>query len=180
MMDKILLPKKINGPRIVLKKNTLRHAKEIFKCVDSDRERLRIFLSWVDKTTKLEDEINFIKTSGTYNNRPMFSYGMFHEGNYIGGIGVINVIWEDDVCELGYWVHQKHEGKGYISEAVSTLEKILFSSGFHRIQIRCEKENIRSIEVAKRNGYKFEKIVWDKTPTSEKELELMVFVKTMD
>ena len=145
-------------------------------------ERLRIFLSWVDRTISLEDEIKFIKTSGFWNNRPMLSYGIFHFDKIVGNITAHNIILDNKTCELGYWIHSKYEGQGLISDAVSTLEQALFESGFIRIEIHCNEKNTRSIEVAKRNNYKFEKKVKERLPESESESEseeeeMMIFVK---
>ena len=176
MIKKFSLPSKIHCRQIVLKKNVLEQAEEIFMCIDSDRQRLREFMHWVDKTITVEDEINFIKTSELFMGKPMRSYGMFCNDKYIGNISVLNIDLQKDVCELGYWLHCDYEGRGFVSDAISALENELSLQGFKRIELAIEPLNARSIEVAKRNGYEYESNVH--RMMHDKDLELMIFVKT--
>jgi len=165
----------MHGREIVLKKNVLEQAEEIFACINSDRERLKEFMHWVDRTTTLEDEINFIKTSELFMGKPMRSYGMFRNDKYIGNISVLNIDLGKDTCELGYWLHRDYEGKGFVSDAISALEEELFLQGFKRIELAIEAINVRSVEVAKRNGYKYESTIHRNMYNID--LELMIFVK---
>ena len=55
---------------------------------------------------------------------------------------------------IGYFSDVEHEGKGYVTEAVSTLVKTLFESlHAHRIRIETDDTNLRSIRVAERCGF---------------------------
>ncbi len=175
MIKNFSLPSKIHGREIVLKKNVLEQAEEIFTCINSDRQRLREFMHWVDKTTTLEDEINFIKTSEIFMGKPMRAYGMFRNDKYIGNISVLNIDLQHDTCELGYWLHGDYEGKGLVSDAINALENELFLQGFKRIELAIEGSNERSIDVAKRNRYDYETTVHRNM--YDKDLELMIFVK---
>ncbi|MFH1224111.1 MAG: GNAT family N-acetyltransferase [Pseudomonadota bacterium] len=174
-MKKLFLPEKIKGTRILLKKNVMEQVEEIFKCIESNRSRLREFMHWVDTTTKLEDEIKFIKTSEMFFGKPMRSYGIFYDGKYIGNISAHNIDLEKDMCEFGYWIDGKYEGKGFMSEAISVLENALRSNGFKRVELAIERPNVRSLKVAEKNGYKYETTV--NRRKYEKDLELLVFVK---
>ena len=178
-MDKLLLPDEIKGERIVLKKNAVEQAEEIFLCADSDREHLRPFLMWVDKVKTLDDEIKFIEGSDSWKGKPMRSYGIFYKDKYVGNIGAHSIVLADNKCELGYWIHSKYEGKGLVSEAISLLEKTLFSAGFTRIEAYCATQNTRSIKLAERNGYKLEGKIKEKLFEDRDEVELMIFAKNI-
>ena len=59
---------------------------------------------------------------------------------------------EEGVCyELGYWLHEKYVGKGYVTEAIERLIKFgrenLFVNNF---VIICDERNVASINIAKR------------------------------
>lgn len=55
---------------------------------------------------------------------------------------------------IGYFADVDQEGKGYVTEAVSALIKVLFEKvGTHRIRIECDDSNSRSIAVAERCGF---------------------------
>ena len=133
-------------------------AKTIFEYVDKDRDRLRLFLGWVDHTKSIEDVENFIKrTHEKWNERSEFHYGLFKtDGTYIGNLSVHSVRWDHDVCEFGYWIRGDYEGQGLMSKAVRLIESYVFSEGFNRVQIRCSDLNKRSARVSERNNYMYE------------------------
>jgi RimJ/RimL family protein N-acetyltransferase len=55
---------------------------------------------------------------------------------------------------IGYFADVEHEGKGYVTEAVSTVVKTLFEKlHAHRIRIETDDTNLRSIAVAERCGF---------------------------
>src|SRR5688572_16508274 len=133
-MEPVTLPEIIEGETIVLKKNNVSWAKHMFACVDSDRERLRKFLPWVDSTKSASDSANYIKsTEHDWENKYEFDYGLFRKSDhtYIGNFGAHTVSWANDRCELGYWIAGDYEGQGYISDAVRTFERVLFKTGFN-------------------------------------------------
>ena len=175
-MNTLSMPKKIKGERVILKKLVLEYAEEIFKCVDSDREHLGHFLHWVDKTNTLQDEINFIKTSDMHLGKPHRPYCIFYQDKFVGCIGALNIVLENNACEIGYWLCSGSQGKGLVSDAICAFENELSLQGFKRIALEIEPLNTRSIEVAKRNGYKYESTV--NKNMYGKDLEFMVFVKT--
>lgn len=81
-------------------------------------------------------------------------FGIYHNDNLIGRIRFFDV--KDNGCEIGYWLIQSVNGNGYMSEALSGLEKELFKFGFKKIKLDIDNGNIHSENIAKRNGYKLE------------------------
>ena len=158
-MKPTYLPEVILGERIVLRKNRVDMAEVMFRQIDEDRERLGKFLPWVQWTRGVHDERDYIEmTLKQWEEFKMFDYGLFlqNENTYLGNIGVHSIQWEHNCAELGYWILGKFEGQGYVSEGVKALEKVLFNTGFFRIEIRCSGSNSKSCEVAKRCGYTLE------------------------
>lgn len=158
-MTPVSLPEEIKGPRITLRKHAISQAATMFQYVDQDRARLGQFLPWVKFTKGVDDERDYIEmTHRQWEDFRMFDYGIFLNDDdlYMGNIGVHTISWENFRCELGYWILGGFEGQGYVSEAVRTLENVLFTTGFYRIEIHCSGLNKRSSAVAERCGYKFE------------------------
>ena len=150
------MPQHFETERLILKRHTLDFAERIFKVVDAERSRLRQFLPWVDLTLTLEDERNYIKSTQTrWSNFEQFDYSLFRKSDavFLGTCGIHNISWQNERCELGYWIGTEFEGQGYISESVKGLEGIIYDLGFHRIEIRCSVANSLSADVARRNGY---------------------------
>ncbi|MGK5087825.1 GNAT family protein [Bdellovibrionota bacterium FG-2] len=158
-MERKHLPFQIESERLWLKKVDAAHAQAQFDYIDQDRVRLAEFLPWIPHIKTVEDEHKFIlQTQACWAEFKRFDYGLFRQtdGEYLGNIGVHSISWSNDCCELGYWILGKYEGQGYVSEAVSALENMLFTEGFHRIEIRCDPLNARSAGVPKRCGYALE------------------------
>lgn len=155
-MKKKEFPKLIASARLELRKHVPELAETMYRYVDQDRARLRIFLPWVDKTLSVEDEADYIKmTHAAWEKGTFFDYGMFarETGAYMGNVGVHNIAWQHDRCEFGYWILSNFEGTGFVAEAVGALEKVCAGLGFHRMEIRCASHNPRSAAVPKRLGY---------------------------
>jgi RimJ/RimL family protein N-acetyltransferase len=158
-MDKKAPPERIEGARVILKQHALAEAARMFEYVDRDRQRLRQFLPWVDAVESVEDERAYIEsTIAKWASFDYFDFGIFRigDGVYLGNAGVHSIAWGDDRCELGYWILGEFEGQGFISEAVTLLEKACFAIGFHRVEIRCSSRNQRSANVPKRCGYQLD------------------------
>lgn len=154
------LPEKIESSRIYLMKHPLSLAPKLFSCLEQNRDRLREFLPWVDPTRSENDTLKWLQiTHDLWEKFCMFDYGIYlkESQEYLGSLGVHTISWENQRCELGFWIRKEFEGQGYISEGIKALEKVCFQMiGFHRIEIRCSGRNALSAYVASRCGYKFE------------------------
>jgi RimJ/RimL family protein N-acetyltransferase len=178
-MEKKSLPSKIELATIFLKKRVISDAYEGFECIDSDRERLRKFLPWVDRTKSVDDQIWYInECNKDWNDGTMFDFSIFNlNKEFVGSIGIHNIQWQNDCCEFGYWLHRKFEGQGYISAAVQALEKVLFDLGFNRIEIRCDPRNQKSAAVPMRNHYCFEGILRQDTRFRDQYRDTAIYSK---
>ena len=75
----------------------------------------------------------------------------------IGTIGFYNYITDYRRVEMGYDLLKEYWGQGYMSEAVQAIIKYGFEElGLVRIEATVDPENIRSIKVLERNGFKHE------------------------
>jgi RimJ/RimL family protein N-acetyltransferase len=178
-MEKVFLPSKIPLSQVLLKRRNMKDVYSAFDCVDSDRLRLREFLPWVDASNSVEDQVWYVgECLKDWDAGKFFDYGIFNsDEEFIGAIGVHNIHWDHNRCEIGYWIHQKYEGQGIISEALQTLEKVLFELGFHRIEVRCDPRNKKSAAVPLRNGYTFEGILREDVLSAGSYRDTAVYAK---
>lgn len=151
-----LLPDLLVSRRLALRRHTVDLAPLIYAVVNSERVRIGSFLPWVQAMRSVEDERTFIKNSRKdWDEARIFDYGIY-DGNsneFLGCIGAHTIRWEHDCAELGFWIAQRFEGNGVISEAVQCMEGELKTLGFHRLEIRCDSLNERSAAVAQRCGF---------------------------
>ena len=91
-MEKKYFKDVLEGEHIKLEKLDPSHAQQIFSLMESNRERLREFLPWVDQTKTSQDTENYIKqTHQAWDEKTMFDYGIYLKENnlYIGSMGLI-------------------------------------------------------------------------------------------
>ena len=62
-------------------------------------------------------------------------------------------------CELGYWLRREVTGRGLMTEAAQAAVDFAFSSmGVHRIRCAAATDNVASLRVISRLGFRFEGI----------------------
>jgi ribosomal-protein-serine acetyltransferase len=158
-LEKRHLPERIDSSRLYLQKHDLAIAETMFQYVDQDRARLAKFMPWVQYTNSVLDEVGYILTTHEkWDAHELYDYSIINKTAdvFMGNIGVHRFSWEHQRCEIGYWILGKFEGYGFVSESVEALSKTLFENGFNRIEIRCSSHNLKSAEVPKRLGFRFE------------------------
>ena len=91
--------------------------------------------------------------------RSCFFIGIFVKatGEWAGQVYIGPTSWELPEFTVGFVADVDHEGKGYISEAVKRVLKMLFEDiGVHRVKSDCNENNIRSIRLLERCGFRRE------------------------
>jgi len=79
------------------------------------------------------------------------------DGEYLGGVGLHQVVEGADRAEIGYWLGAEFRGQGYATEAVELLLRTAFTRlGLHRIEARVFPRNRASRRLARRCGFHFE------------------------
>ena len=85
-----------------------------------------------------------------------FFLGIFEKesDNWVGQVYLGPANWELPEFYLGYVADVNHEGKGFISEAVRRVLKMLFDDlGAHRVKSDCNENNVRSWRLLERCGF---------------------------
>ncbi|MEI8348178.1 MAG: GNAT family protein [Pseudomonadota bacterium] len=182
-MESTFPPEIISTTRTDLRKQDAAMAPLYFRKIERDRQRLKKFLPWAAGIMDIQHEnVYLLKTSKDWETRTLFSWGIFLHGDgesadLVGSIGIHNIIWANDSCEIGYLVFTPYEGQGFISEALQALEKVLFEMGFNRLEIRCNVLNQRSVEICRRNNYVQEGVLRQQMWENGKLRDTMVFSK---
>lgn len=98
--------------------------------------------SFIEKTMK---EVRRKKPSN-------LSFVIDIDGEVAGAVGFSSI--EGHKAELGYWIAEKHRGRGITSEAVKLITKFGFNElGFHRVYARLSPFNKPSMRVLEKAGY---------------------------
>lgn len=145
---------------IVLKEIELSDAEDIFKLIDSDRENLRIWLSFVDSTKEIEDTKDFIRSILFLPEdiRDFVAVIIYNEQK-IGLIGFKLTDFVNKKTEIGYWISKEFENKGIVTKSVVKMINYAFNNlELNRIQIKCGIGNEKSSKIPKKLNFKFEGI----------------------
>ncbi|MEM8860240.1 MAG: GNAT family N-acetyltransferase [Chloroflexota bacterium] len=162
MTEPILLdfPDSITTERLILRSPRPGDGKAVFQAVKESQEHLKNWMPWA---VDIPDEEgyekwareNYLEFIGRVNLSMLMI--LKESGKIIGGSGYHTLNWEIPSCEIGYWIHPAYSGRGYMTEAVSTLTDFAFENfEAARVEIRCDAANQRSAAVAKRAGYALE------------------------
>jgi RimJ/RimL family protein N-acetyltransferase len=81
-------------------------------------------------------------------------------GEFLGMCGVAEYFEDTATAEIWYWLTEKHQGNGYVTEAARALCRHLFDEcELNRILIRVEAANAPSRAVAERLGAKLDGVL---------------------
>jgi len=138
-------------------------AKELFELVNESRNYLREWLPWVDsmkQETDYEPIIDmWLKQFSSYDG---FQAGILLKGKIVGMAGFHSIDWRNSKTSIGYWLDEKYQGKGIMTEVVIFLMDIAFKEyTLNRVEIQCGVDNVRSKGIPERLGFKHEGIIRD-------------------
>lgn len=153
------LPDRLVGEHITLRPWQESDAPAFFALVDRSREHIRRWLPWPDGYQSVDDAKLFMRhQAAKWLVREDLAMGIFdHAGNLLGSTALHPKDWRVPSFEIGYWIGAPYEGQGYVAEAVRLVTAFAFESfGANRVFIRCDAENQRSANVARRCGYVYE------------------------
>jgi len=143
------------GKDILLRELDLSMAAEVFRIIDADRQHLRVWLPWVDLTYSVKETEIFIKSlmnQKCYKRDQVFA--IYYHGAIVGHIALKEIDKTNRKTEIGYWLWSRFEGSGIMTESCRALIGFAFQKlGMNKIQIRCGKENYKSIRIPLRLGF---------------------------
>ncbi|WP_339147176.1 MULTISPECIES: GNAT family protein [unclassified Sutcliffiella] len=106
-----------------------------------------------ENTKKMLDrQIDFQKEQ----NRKVYVFAVTYSNNVVGECFLV-ITDHYETAEIGYYFHPEYWGNGYALETVIALLKFGFTDlGLHRIFAKCDSENIGSINVLTKAGFRLE------------------------
>lgn len=133
-------------------------AEELFALTDANRERLREWLPWLDRTRVVAATAGFID----FTLREAAAGTGLHlcieeHGEMVGVCGYNRIDANNRYAHIGYWLAETAGGRGVMSRSVAALASYGFAKlDLHRQVIACATENRASAAVAERCGFRFE------------------------
>ncbi|MGX2959616.1 GNAT family N-acetyltransferase [Peribacillus sp. JNUCC 23] len=135
-------------------------AEEFYDLTISSKSYLKEWLGWLDYTKSVEDtaqniisRCNELVDNGGY---PL-SFAIIYNGKIAGTIGFNEIHKANKIGVVGYWLGEKYQGKGIMSNALKALIDYGFNDlKLNRIEISVAVENKKSRALPERFGFKEE------------------------
>ena len=171
-MDNVFITSKIR-----IEKVTVSMAETIFGAINENREFLQKWLPFVEFTNDVSDTELFLKSvSHNADKTKNYVFAIWYKHEFAGLIGFKDTDWVNHKTEFGYWLVEKMQGKGIITNTLKKLIEHAFSDlKLNRIQIKVAIGNSKSAAIAKNLGFTLEGTERDGEFHHNKYLDLQVF-----
>jgi ribosomal-protein-serine acetyltransferase len=164
----------LRSERLFLRAPRAGDGEVIFPSVRESLTELKPWMPWAkDEYSQADAEEWCRRTAAQFLSREQLQFLIFLDdgATHIGNMGLFKFVWDVPSCEIGYWLHTKHVGRGYMTEAVNALTTFAMTTlKTARVQILTDDRNARSYRVAERCGYQLEGILRSDSRTSDSTL----------
>lgn len=164
---------------LALKLLAVSDAPAIYSAVIANREHLRVWLPWVDKTQAIEDTLAFL-TDHTVRREQgnALGYGLWRGSELLGMVGLHDITSLDHNAKIGYWLSKSAEGHGFMTLAVRALLDVCFGPlALERVEILCAIGNERSSAIPERLGFRLEGVLRHAQWLNGRFVDLRLFSK---
>ncbi len=150
-----MLLHKIN-PGLELRLIRPQDAPALFEIVEANREKLRVWLPWVDATRKLADTEKYIATALRENEKTRaFTCGIWANGRLTGIIGHNRIDWANRAGFPAYWLAPGSEGQGIMTQCCRAVIAHAFGElQLARLFVGVATENLRAQKIPEKLGFK--------------------------
>jgi ribosomal-protein-serine acetyltransferase len=145
------------GDGLVLQATSTADAEDTYAAVDSDRDRLREWLPWVDATVSVEVQRDFLSSVEAANACGVALHVTLRQDAAFAGLVGLRINGMHGSADVGYWVAAAYAGRGLVTRSVAAVIDLAFGPlGLHRVELRASTGNRRSRAVAERLGMRHE------------------------
>jgi ribosomal-protein-serine acetyltransferase len=145
------------GSGLVLRLTTEGDAADAYAVIDSERARLREWLPWVDATSSLSVERDFLRGIEAVNGAGAGLHTTIRiAGEFSGFVGMrLDAVHR--TAEVGYWLSDRAVGRGVMTRSVAAMCDLAFGPlAMHRVELLAATGNQRSRAIAERLGMSLE------------------------
>jgi ribosomal-protein-serine acetyltransferase len=151
-------------------------ADELYALVDGERAHLSRWLPWAAEQD-LEGTLEFIRlTRRQLADNSGFTVAIVRDGAIAGLAGVEPLDWIHRSASIGYWLGERHQGRGTMTRAVAALvEHAVSVWELNRIEIRAAVGNARSRAIPERLGFREEGTLREAERVGGAYLDIVVY-----
>jgi RimJ/RimL family protein N-acetyltransferase len=174
-------PERVEAGAVIIRRVRATDAGAIAAAVSSSLEYLRPWMPWAtpeaaDAASQLvrvaEADHNWEAGLGY-----VYSVLTIEQGTLVGEIALHRRL-ADGSMELGYWIAATAAGQGYGTSAARALTEVALAlPGVDRVEIQCDAANAPSAAVARKLGYRLDRIEERRPEAPGESGRLMIWVR---
>jgi ribosomal-protein-serine acetyltransferase len=169
----------LDTQRLVLAPVEPADASDLWSAVDASRSHLERWLPWVPFNTDLDASWRYCEASANdwdHGRALRFAIRERASGRFLGVVGLESIAHLHQSAELGYWLRSDASRRGYMTEAASATVAWAFRRlNAHRIRVAAATDNVASLGVIRRVGFRFEGIAREAERCQGRWLDHAVF-----
>jgi ribosomal-protein-serine acetyltransferase len=169
----------LDTQRLVLAPVEPADASDLWNAVDGSRTHLERWLPWVPFNTDLDASWRYCEASANdwdHGRALRFAIRERAGGRFLGVVGLESIAHLHQSAELGYWLRSDAARRGYMTEAASATVAWAFRRlNAHRIRVAAATDNVASLGVIRRVGFRFEGIAREAERCQGRWLDHAVF-----
>lgn len=135
---------------------------ELWEVVEGSRWHLERWLPWVPFNNTRDASLRYAEACTLdWDAGRAVRFAIRDKGTreLLGVIGLDSCVHLHRSCELGYWLRREATGRGHMTEAAQATVQFAFTTmGVHRVRCAAATDNVPSLRVILRLGFKFEGI----------------------
>jgi RimJ/RimL family protein N-acetyltransferase len=155
-------PIPITTPRLLMRPPRPGDGKKYNEAMQESFKELHEWLPWAQEMESLDESEEFARqASADWILRKELGLWIYDKASddFLAAAWFHKIDWSIPRLELGYWLRSSKTGSGLMAEAVNALTRYAFEViGAKRLEIHCDKENVKSRAVAERLDYKLDAI----------------------
>jgi RimJ/RimL family protein N-acetyltransferase len=173
-------PERVEAGLVMLRRVVATDAGAIAAAVSASLEYLRPWMPWAgaDATDRRAQLVRVAEADQWWESDIGYTYSVLtaDRGTLVGEISLRRA--GDDTVEIGYWIASSQAGRGYATAAgVAMTEVALALPGVTRVEIHCDAANAASAAIARKAGYRLDRIEHREPTTPGESGRLMVWVR---
>jgi ribosomal-protein-serine acetyltransferase len=151
-------------------------AEELYRLIEANRAYLARWMPWAAGQTLGSTREFIALTRRQAAADDGFQAALVCKGAIIGMAGFHSVNWSHRSATIGYWLDERHQGRGLMTLAVRTLVDHAFGEWhLHRVEIRAATDNRRSRAIPERLGFRAEGVQREAERIAERYNDLAVY-----
>jgi RimJ/RimL family protein N-acetyltransferase len=174
-------PERIEAGPVIVRRVRASDAGAIATAVGTSLEHLRPWMPWAtpeaaDRASQLArvEELDHNWESGL---GYVYSVLTADHGTLVGEIA-LHRRPADSSVEMGYWIAASYAGLGYVTSAGKALTAVALAlPGVDRVEIHCDAANAASAAIARKLGYRLDRIEERHPETPGESGQLMIWVR---